>query len=319
MKAKGLKLFVEFPAAVPGLTIGKIEAGNMTFQRIVVTTDAFAGLARNRLLYAHGAQWVQAGPYAASQHASCYNGTTTSTGSTVHTRVRGSWPELCGGTALCTVLFTGHLCTNGSHTKNIMWASMQNMNSSAKWDRVTVDSVPKWLGFCGVSPTGLTLPEHMCTADKTNASANIKPLLVTARVAGYDTAVFGLQQAGPSPILFEHPTEPSITIATTKLSLFVQGRFAPLGAWKIMWKELLRSLVPWAGPIELEWEAAVGPAYNKDEALPADAGVSASMTGVEWLRGRSGLLPGPKQLTHISAFLDPRWVNTKKGTIQLQL
>ena len=34
-KAQGAKLFVEFPAVVPGLTIGdEIEAGNMTFQRL---------------------------------------------------------------------------------------------------------------------------------------------------------------------------------------------------------------------------------------------------------------------------------------------
>ena len=58
-KARGAKLFVEFPAAVPGLTISSnIEAGNMTFQRLVVATDAFASsaLEKHRLLYAHGAQ-----------------------------------------------------------------------------------------------------------------------------------------------------------------------------------------------------------------------------------------------------------------------
>ena len=51
-------------------------------------------------------------------------------------------------------------------------------------------------------------------------------------------------------------------------------------------------------------------AFAKDEALPPSAEVRASMTGVEWLRGRSGLLPGPRQLARIKQFLDPRWVDT---------
>jgi len=135
-------------------------------------------------------------------------------------------------------------------------------------------------------------------------------MLVSARVAGYDTAVFGLTGANPSPILFQHPADPSITVATTKLSSFVRGRFAPLVEWQLLWKVLLQQLVPWAGTVELEWEAAVHPAYGKDDALPPNAAVEASMTGVEWLRGRSGLLPGPKQLARISRFLDPRWVDT---------
>ena len=68
-------------------------------------------------------------------------------------------------------------------------------------------------------------------------------------------------------------------------------------------------LAPWAEAVELEWEAAVHPAFTKLEHLPADAHVQASMTGVEWLRGRSGLL-----LTEATGadfrFLDPRWVDT---------
>ena len=336
-KAQGAKLFVEFPAVVPGLTIGdEIEAGNMTFQRLVVVTEAFAasGLAKHRLLYAHGAQWVQAGPYA-GRHAppKCHNITLDVEGSTVETTVEGSWGELCGAATPCPIRYAGQLCTmNGSSNPaangSILWESMQNTASpTMHWDREHVDSVSKWLGFCGVSPTGLALPEHPCTAAHTNTSGvfcgscpptpapppsgpTIQPLLVSARVAGYDTAIFGLNGSLPSPILFVHPHEPSVTIATTKLSSFVRGRFAPVGAWKLLWKELLYALVPWAGPVELEWEAAVHPAFDKDEVLPPSAEVEASMTGVEWLRGRSGLLPGPTQLARISELLDPRWVDT---------
>ena len=61
--------------------------------------------------------------------------------------------------------------------------------------------------------------------------------------------------------------------------------------------------------MKLKWEAAVRPAFGKDDRLPADAQAQASITGVQWLRGRSGLLPGPKQLTRILQFLDPRLVD----------
>ena len=222
-QAKRLRLFVEFPAALPGgLTIAPgIRAGNMTFERLVVTTDAFgAELPRHRLLYAHGAQWVAAGPYNSSGH---------------------------GGGA-----------------------------------------------------------------------EGIQPSLVSARVAGYDTAAFGLAGAQPSPILFDCPGPgyaaaggggALLTVTTTKLSDFVRGRFAPVAGWQALWRALLGKLLPWAGPISLSWEAAVHPAYTKTEPLPAGAAAQASMTGVEWLRGRSGMLPGPRQLARISELLDPRWVD----------
>jgi hypothetical protein len=348
VKAKGAKLYIEFPAAVPGLTIGsKIQAGNMTFQRLVIASDKFAsrGLPRNRLLYAHGAQWVQAGPYRGHHDdaGGCHNSSlSVNKSGVVVTTVEGSWGDLCGAAIPCRVRYNGKLCTRrgggqpAAGPQSILWESMQNLASPPMhWDRLKVDSVSKWLGFCGISPTGLALPSHLCkgrlAVTATNASGAfcggcppapapppsatmIQPVLVSARVAGYDTATFGFNdsEADPSPILFTHPTDPAITVATTKLSSFVAGRYAPLAAWKLLWRELLRTLLPWAAEAELsvEWEAAVHPAFGKHDSLPSDAGVQASLTGVEWLRGRSGLLPGPKQLARISQFLDPRWVDT---------
>jgi hypothetical protein len=328
-KSKHLRVFVEFPKAVPEpVTLGsEVNAGNMSFQRLVVTTDEFAGLARNRILYGHGAQWLQAGPWAGhhSSASACKNGSMSRVGSTVEATVKGSWPELV--CRACQVRYSGTLCDqNGT----IIWNSVENMNNNQKWSRSSVDSVQKWFGFCGISPTGMTLPERLCqgSASSSNASgaycstcppapvpvvppaSAIQPLLVSARVAGYDVASFGLNGTDSSPILFRHPQQEDLIIATTKLSSFVRGRFAPVQAWKLLWKSLLGSLAPWAGTVELEWEAAVHPAFGADSALPTNAELQASMTGVEWLRGRSGLLPGPKQLSRISQFLDPRWVDT---------
>jgi hypothetical protein len=157
----------------------------MTFQRLVVTTDAFAesGLERHRLLYAHGAQWVEAGPYRTA--AACLNGSDAT--AVVRTTVQGAWKDLCGSEA-CSVEYTGRLCANGSSTTNILWESMQNTAvPTMQWNRTAVDSVSEWLGYCGVSPSGLELPTRLCDAgDHGKTNATIQPLLVTARVAGCD-------------------------------------------------------------------------------------------------------------------------------------
>lgn len=53
------------------------------------------------------------------------------------------------------------------------------------------------------------------------------PWMVVAKVAGFDTAVYGLPESA-EPILFEHSD--GVLVATTKLSHFVTGRYAPTEA-----------------------------------------------------------------------------------------
>lgn len=48
--------------------------------------------------------------------------------------------------------------------------------------------------------------------------------MVSARVAGFDTAVFGLKNTPHAPLLFELPDAP-VMVATTKLSQFVTARY----------------------------------------------------------------------------------------------
>jgi hypothetical protein len=70
-----------------------------------------------------------------------------------------------------------------------------------------------------------------------------KPDLVVARVAGYDRAIFGIPEKGAAPILFELP-EHNLVVATTKLSGFVNGRYAPVRDWETLWKHILTRLAP---------------------------------------------------------------------------
>ena len=68
-----------------------------------------------------------------------------------------------------------------------------------------------------------------------------KPDLVMARVAGFDTAVYGLPSTGAYPILFEHA---GVLVATTKLSQFVTARYAPSEAWGPIWRRVFEWLCP---------------------------------------------------------------------------
>jgi hypothetical protein len=112
------------------------------------------------------------------------------------------------------------------------------------------------------------------------------PHLVLAKVAGYDTAAFGLPPEGVWPLLFEHPGG-DILVATTKLSQFVTARYAPADAWPPVWRMVIGWLAPGMQPPEVAWTPVVRPSYGKAEALPADAERLAIARGVDWFaKGR---------------------------------
>ena len=84
------------------------------------------------------------------------------------------------------------------------------------------------------------------------------PHLVVARVAGYDDALYGLPDRDVWPLLFEHPSG-DILVATTKLSQFVTGRYAPNDAWESVWNMILHWVQPEAQLPRLRWTPSVRP------------------------------------------------------------
>ncbi|MEA2707952.1 MAG: hypothetical protein QOF78_553 [Phycisphaerales bacterium] len=88
------------------------------------------------------------------------------------------------------------------------------------------------------------------------------PHLVLARVAGYDTAVYGLPKES-FPLLIETPD--GNLIATTKLSGFVTARFAPTAEWKRIWRTILKKLDPQHEPPTLDHQPLVRPSNSTDE------------------------------------------------------
>ncbi|MDD4870404.1 MAG: hypothetical protein PHR77_07570 [Kiritimatiellae bacterium] len=108
-----------------------------------------------------------------------------------------------------------------------------------------------------------------------------KPYLVAAKVAGFDTAVYGLDDVKVWPILFEHP-RCSVLVSTTKLSQFVTARYATKDAMQAVWRMILGWLQPGVPIPMLDWTPTVRATYSRDVKLPADAVRRAVIRGVDW-------------------------------------
>ena len=133
------------------------------------------------------------------------------------------------------------------------------------------------------------LSAHGCTFLPVVRGGKGNSLLVLARVAGYDTAVYGLPPES-FPLLFA--TDDGHLVATTKLSGFVTGRYAPAAEWAALWRQILSKLDPTAEPPRLVIEPAVKAAFGKDEPLPPGAEARALARYAAWLQ-RPGLLVPP--------------------------
>jgi len=129
--------------------------------------------------------------------------------------------------------------------------------------------------------------------------------LVAAQVAGFDSSVYGLPKQ-THPLLYEDPADTSLLVATTRLSGFVTGRYAPGDAWRTVWQGILRWLAPGADFPQLKWEPTVGPTYSSSAVLPTDAEANAVKRGVEWFVQSKLLIPSSRR--------DAVWGAIPKGT-----
>lgn len=126
-----------------------------------------------------------------------------------------------------------------------------------------------------------------------------KLLLVLARVAGFDSAVYGLPDK-TYPLLVERPDH--LFEAAAPLSNFRRGRFAPAQDWVALWERLLSLLGPDAPEVHLNVLPAVRPTYAQTDRLPKDVERRALRRGAEWYR-KSGLLLAPEHVAEIETAL----------------
>jgi len=143
----------------------------------------------------------------------------------------------------------------------------------ARWERMVVASP-----FLGPElEAGTILCLHGCWFLEARCDA---AHLVLARVAGYDRAVYGLPDEA-YPVLFEAGCE-GIMVATTKLSHFVTGRYAPQDSWRKLWTRLLGWVERRDSPRVLEWAPTVALAAGKDDAHRPGAEIEAFRRSVVW-------------------------------------
>ena len=115
-----------------------------------------------------------------------------------------------------------------------------------------------------------------------------KAWLVSAKVAGYDTADFGLKNTEPY-VLLEENADGNVLIASTKLSQFISGRYAPYERWQTLWKSIL-SWVTQSQVTPMEWTPSMNPHYGATEELADDAYSEAIRLNTQWYLN-SGIMP----------------------------
>lgn len=111
------------------------------------------------------------------------------------------------------------------------------------------------------------------------------PLLVYAKVAGFDNATYGLTDTDVYPMLCLKNKHSML--AFTCLSQFKTARFEPVGSWKTVWTSIMRWLTRDKHFEIAAWSSDPQPSYGRNDALPDDARIDAVRKGADWLwKGR---------------------------------
>ena len=100
-----------------------------------------------------------------------------------------------------------------------------------------------------------------------------------ANVAGFKSAVYGLEDTPNHPILFN---EGKVLVATTKLSDFNKSRYAPLDSCKNALEGILSHVSVPIEPGTLDWTPLVRPSYSAEAELPEETYKKAVERGADW-------------------------------------
>lgn len=120
---------------------------------------------------------------------------------------------------------------------------------------------------------------HDCRFVKLNSKS---ALLKIAKVAGFDYACYGLKaEEEQFPILLK--LSPELMVATTKLSNFIKGRYAPKKAISSILNYILNFITEGEySKVEMDWAPSVRPTYSRMAEIPQGAEMSAVKRGIDW-------------------------------------
>jgi hypothetical protein len=138
--------------------------------------------------------------------------------------------------------------------------------------------------------------------------------LALAKVAGFSTAVFGLNATEAQvPVLMTTEHHPGLLVAAVSLSHVRRGRYAPAASWMGLWRDMLRWLMfneaddrpapAWTDGVR--WSPVVQPTYAASDALLATATKDALRRSLTWVHTTSGLLATQGALDAVVALGTP--------------
>ena len=104
-------------------------------------------------------------------------------------------------------------------------------------------------------------------------------VMAIARVAGFDTAVYGLDDTPCYPLVYRK--RDGLWMSTSQLSEFARLRFMPEAKWKVFWEKVIGDLTGHETRFS-SWIYPVHPSYGKDVPLPDTARLASVRKGVEW-------------------------------------
>ena len=104
-------------------------------------------------------------------------------------------------------------------------------------------------------------------------------VMAIAKVAGFDTAVYGLDDTPCYPLVYKK--KEGLWMSTSQLSEFARLRFMPEAKWKVFWEKVIGDLTGHETRFS-SWIYPVHPSYGKDVPLPDTARLASVRTGVEW-------------------------------------
>lgn len=104
------------------------------------------------------------------------------------------------------------------------------------------------------------------------------PLIVLAKVVGFDKAEYGLKDTKTYPLLFE---KDGILVSTTGLSNFRKGRYGPTETVRQLWESIVSQML--AKPVKFKkWPLDVHPSYDKNAKIPRKKRLEGVKRGAAW-------------------------------------
>ena len=120
---------------------------------------------------------------------------------------------------------------------------------------------------------------HSCVVKKMKDTPD-STYIVVAKVAGFDKAVYGLDNTPTLPLLYQE--NENIMVAATNISNFSVSRYMPEHRVQSVFEYILSWLLQKESVKLSSWISYVKPAYSADAKLPKDAARESIAKGIEW-------------------------------------